>query len=56
MVTEGPALKEYPVMNQRPTLPLIPDAIDIRLRHRYGGSRGVESIDVGHILPLRSIL
>jgi hypothetical protein len=43
-------------MNPRPTLPLIPDAIDIRLRNRYGGGRGVDSIDVGHILPLRSII
>jgi hypothetical protein len=43
-------------MNDRPTLPLIPDSIDIRLRSRFGGGRGVDSIDVGHILPIRSII
>jgi hypothetical protein len=43
-------------MNDRPTLPLIRDGIDLRLRSHYGGSRGVESIDVGHILPLRAII
>jgi len=42
-------------MNPRPTIPLIPDLIDIRLRNR-GGRPGIESIEVGHILPFRSIV
>jgi len=43
-------------MNPRPTIPLIPDLIDIRLRNRSGGRAGIESIEVGHILPFRSIV
>ena len=43
-------------MNPRPTIPLIPDLIDIRLRNRTGGPAGIDGIDVGHILPFRSIV
>jgi len=42
-------------MNPRPTIPLIPDLIDIRLRNR-SDRPSIESIEVGHILPFRSIV